>query len=100
MTDPDPLPRTFGWFRKALLHATLHHRMGTDLWAEVETESGTEIVGSVSQIRQALIEPATNEFTLEASLYIETDEGEVSIGGRGSFVEDYEAKSIILRSDS
>lgn len=100
VTDPAPLPRTFEWFRKALLHATLHHRAETDLWAEIETESGTKIVGSVSQIRQALIEPATNEFTLEASLYIETDGREVSIGGRGSFVEDYKATSVTLWSDS
>lgn len=100
VTDPLPLPQRFEWFRRALFHATLLHQTGTDLRASIETESGTTISGPVSQIRQALIEPATNEFSLEASLSIETDDGEVSIGGRGSFVEDYEAKSVTLRSDS
>lgn len=97
--DPDPLPATFEWFREALLHATLHRQAGTDLRAEVVTTDGESFSGSVVEIRQALVEPATNEFTLEASMAIDTGDGVVTIGGRGSFVEDYEADSISLRRD-
>lgn len=99
VTDPQPLPQTFEWFRQALIHATLYRRQGTNLWADVVTTDGRELTGSVAQVRQALIEPATNEFTLQASLSIETDTGTVTIGGPGSFVEDYEARSVTLRSD-
>lgn len=99
VTDPASLPRRFKWFRQALFHAMLHHQAGTDLRATIETANGAEVDGPVSQIRQAFVEPATNEFTLEASLSVETDEGEVSVGGWGSFVEDYVATSVTLRGD-
>jgi sugar-specific transcriptional regulator TrmB len=99
VTEPYPFPRTFEWFRQATFHAILHHRNGADLWADVETDEGERVVGKVSQIRQAFVEPATNAFTLENSLFIETDGGEVSIGGQGAFVEDYEAASITLRTE-
>ena len=97
VTDPYPLPRTFDWFRQAVLHATLHEREGTDLWADIETGDGEELSGPVSGIRQGLIEPATNEFSLQTSLFIETDEGEVSVGGPTPFLEDYEGRSVTLR---
>jgi sugar-specific transcriptional regulator TrmB len=97
VSEPYPLPRTFDWFRQATFHAIRHRQQGVDLWADVETVDGTRLSGRVSQIRQAFIDPATNEFTLENSLYLETDEGEVSVGGGGSFIEDYEAASVTLR---
>jgi sugar-specific transcriptional regulator TrmB len=100
VADPASLPKTFEWFRQALFHVMLHHQEGTDLWADVETTDNTEIAGPVTQIRQALVEPATSQFALEASLYVETGGGEVGIGGWGSFAEDYVATSVTLRRDA
>ncbi|WP_135305471.1 TrmB family transcriptional regulator [Haloarcula amylovorans] len=100
VTDPDPLPKTYGWFRQAVFHAYLHMQQGTDLWADIETVSGELISGAVSQVRQAIIEPATNDYTLEMSLFLETDNGEVSVGGPGAFIEDYEGKTVRLRTNS
>jgi len=96
--EPEPLPRTFDWFRHSVLEAVLHRRQGETLEAVVRTDEGTEIAGRVSQIRQAFAEPATNDYTLETSLYLETDDGEVSVGGPGSFIEDYEGDIVRLRS--
>ncbi len=97
LTDPDSLPKTYTWFRQAILHAFLHQRRGADLSATVETTDGEQITGKITEIRQAFTEPSTNDFTLETSIYIQTDDGEVSIGGPGAFMEDYEAESITLR---
>lgn len=99
VTDPYPLPKTFDWFRQTVLHAILHRREGTELWAEIETSSGEELSGEITQIRQAFVEPITNEFSLETSFYIKTEKGEVSIGGPETFIEDYKAKSITLREN-
>ncbi|WP_254278925.1 TrmB family transcriptional regulator [Haloarcula marina] len=100
VSEPDPLPKTYSWFRQAVFDAYLHEQQGTDLWADVETESGELISGAVSQVRQAIIEPATNDYTLEMSLFLETDNGEVSVGGPGAFIEDYEGKTVRLRTNS
>lgn len=91
------LPQTYDWFRRAALEAELHVRQGTDLTAVVTTEDDEEISGRVSQVRQAFVEPTTNDYTLETSLYLETDDGEASIGGPGSFIEEYEGESVTLR---
>ncbi|MFB6152352.1 MAG: TrmB family transcriptional regulator [Haloarculaceae archaeon] len=100
VTDPDPLPKTYEWFRDAALHAHLHDQRGTAVRAEVETKEDGHIAGPICQVRQSFVEPSTGEFTLETSFYIETDEGEVSVGGRGSFIEDYVATSVTLLPDS
>jgi sugar-specific transcriptional regulator TrmB len=97
VTDPYELPRTFDWFRQAALHARLHEMNEVKLWAEVETTEGGVISGTVSQVRQGMIEPPTNEFFVETSLVIETDDGRVTVGGPGSFIEDFEAHSVTLR---
>ncbi|MFC4989160.1 TrmB family transcriptional regulator [Saliphagus infecundisoli] len=98
VTDPDPLPNHYDWFRTAVLHAFLHDRNGRELWADVETVDGERVSGRVSRIRQPFVEPATSEFALENSLFLETEEGEVSIGGSGTFLEDYEGIAVTLRS--
>ncbi|SEP18726.1 Sugar-specific transcriptional regulator TrmB [Halogranum amylolyticum] len=98
VTTPDQLPKTYPWFWQAVLQAMVHQQSGTDLWAEVETTDGETLAGPISRIRQALVEPPTNDFTLETSLFLETDVGEVSIGGQNSIIEDYEASSITLQS--
>ncbi|WP_082256277.1 TrmB family transcriptional regulator [Haloferax sp. ATB1] len=99
ITDPDPLPKTYDWFRQAVFHAMLHEKAGTAIWADIETEDGETVSGRVSNISQALVNPPTNEYTLQTSLTLETDEGEVSVGGQNAILEDYEAKSVTLRAD-
>ncbi|WP_416840256.1 TrmB family transcriptional regulator [Haloferax sp. DFSO52] len=99
VTDPDPLPKTYDWFRQAVFQAVLHSKAGTDLWADVETTDGETISGKVSRIHQALVKPSTNEYTLQTSLYLETSDGEVSIGGDNAILEDYEATSVTLRTN-
>ncbi|WP_101296103.1 TrmB family transcriptional regulator [Halegenticoccus soli] len=98
ITDPDPLPKTFEWFRQAVFQAMLHQNAGTDLWAEIDTTTGETISGKVSQIRQALVKPTTNAYTLETSFYLETDAGEISVGGQNAILEDYEATTVTLRT--
>lgn len=100
VTDPDPLPKSFNWFRDAVLHAFLHLQQGTDLWADITTEGGDELTGKVSQVRQAFVEPSTSDYTLESSIFLETEDGEVSFGGPGAFIEDYEATAVTLKTDS
>jgi sugar-specific transcriptional regulator TrmB len=97
VTNPYSLPRTFDWFRQAVLHATLHEKDGIDLWADIETSDGERFSGPIREIRQGFVEPPTNEFSLQTSLLIDTDQGEVSVGGPTPFIEDYEGKRITLR---
>jgi len=97
VTEPDPLPRTYDWFRQAAFHAMLHFAAGTDLRVDIETDDGVSLAGTVAEVRQALVEPATNDFTLENSLVVETDTDVVTVGGQGSFIEDYQADAVTLR---
>ena len=97
VTDPDPLPKSYDWFREGILHAVLHDRLGVDLAATVGTASGETIDGEVVEIRQALVPPSTNGYTLEMSVRLETTGGVVTFGGPGSFIEDYRAESLTLR---
>ncbi|WP_152039595.1 TrmB family transcriptional regulator [Salinigranum salinum] len=99
VTDPDPLPKSFDWFRQAVLHTFLHQQRGTALWADITTVSGEEIAGPVSRVNQAFVEPATNEYTLETSITLETADDEVSFGGAGAFIEEYETARVSLRED-
>lgn len=97
VTDPDPLPKTYDWFRQTTLQAMLHHKAGVDLWADIETEDGMSLSGPVTQVHQAFVEPTTNDFTLENSLHVETDDGIVTVGGPGAFLEDYKGETVTLR---
>ena len=100
VTEPDPLPKRYDWFRQATLHATLHEQAGVELYADIETQTGTLLSGPITEIRQAFVEPTSNDFTLETSFLVDTDEGVVSVGGRGSFIEDYQAETVRLRRRS
>ncbi|GAA0204300.1 TrmB family transcriptional regulator [Halobaculum roseum] len=97
VTDPDPLPGSYDWFRQAVLHAFLRDRRGVDLAATVETASGETFDGDIVEIRQALVPPSTNGYTLEMSIHLETADGVVTFGGPGSFMEDFRAESLTLR---
>lgn len=100
VTEPGPLPRTYDWFWQATLNAILHLQAGVDLYADIETDDGTLLSGPVTEVRQAFVEPATNDSTLENSFMVDTDEGIVSVGGSGSFIEDDEAETVRLRERS
>lgn len=101
VTEPDPLPATFGHFRHAVLQATLHLREETPLRARVigtATADGAtvDLYGKVADIKQSLVEPATSEFPIQQMLLLDTDDGPVSVGGLGAFVEDVEAETVEL----
>ncbi|WP_135665029.1 TrmB family transcriptional regulator [Halorhabdus rudnickae] len=98
-TDPDPLPRTFEWFRDATFQATLHEREGLTLHAEVDTDQGEHVSGTVTEVNQQFLEPRNGSFPLQNSIVIETDRGSVSLGGPGAFLEDYEIESITLSTE-
>jgi sugar-specific transcriptional regulator TrmB len=98
VADPEPLPRTFDWFRRCVFCAARHRRAGRSLRAAVETECGASVAGPVTAVRQSFVEPPTSDFSLETSLVLSTDDGSVSVGGIGSFIEDYEAASVALRA--
>lgn len=101
-TEPVALPKTFDDFRSAVLQATLHLRKGNSIIARVtgrpvgEEADPTTVEGSVIDVRQSLLEPASNAFPVEAALVLETEDGEVTVGGSGSFVEDFEAEAVTL----
>lgn len=109
--------RTYRTIRPAVYDATIRLRSGktvrTDLRAHptlsdgVVTGSGgnhppwndgTErrISGSVVETRQNLVDPPTSDFALEHGLVVETDEGRITVGGRGAFIGDYIAEEITL----
>ncbi len=96
--EPAALPETFGWFRTAVLQAVLHDRAGTDLEAEVETAEDGVVSGRVVEINQTFVTPSTNDFSLETNLVLDTGDDEVSVGGPGTFIEDYEGQRITLRA--
>ncbi|GAA0231576.1 TrmB family transcriptional regulator [Haladaptatus pallidirubidus] len=103
---PAELPRTFHDFRHAVLHATLHRRGNYPVRARVHArqvggENGpVTIEGTIAAVRQGLVEPASNAFPVETALVLETEDGEVSIGGSGSFIEDFEAEDVTLELDN
>ncbi len=101
--EPVELPKTFDDFRSAVLQATLHLREKDAIVAHIRgrpvggDSEMTTIEGLLIDVRQGLLEPATNAFPVEAALVIETEDGEISIGGSGSFVEDFEAEAVTLK---
>ncbi len=102
--DPAPLPQTYQSFEQAVFEATLRLRDGDAIDACVEAlhsseDSETETVtGRVADTRQGIVDPISNEFPIEHSLLIETDEGEITIGGTGAFLEEYEARTVTLEA--
>ncbi|SMO77089.1 TrmB family transcriptional regulator [Halorubrum cibi] len=94
LAGPTALPAEYEDFRHAVFQATRHLREGETVRATVagrridEDAEPVEVSGRVRSVKQAMIEPTTNEFPVENSLTIETDDGPVSVGGQGAFVED------------
>lgn len=100
--EPVSLPATFTSFRHAVLQATLHKRAGVNLRAEVtgrKTDSPDDeriLTGEILGVTQGLVKPTNNDFPVEHSILLDSDEGTVSIGGQGAFVEEFEADTIRL----
>ncbi|MBX0322399.1 TrmB family transcriptional regulator [Halomicroarcula sp. F13] len=106
VTDPDPLPATYGHLRTAATNAALHRAAGRELLADVTLEDvadGTERRyerAPVVDVRQNLVGDPTNDFPMENSLVFETPDGRVPAGnadgGIGPFYEGFGAKSVTL----
>lgn len=100
VADPATLPTSYENFRHTVFEATLHLRTDTSLHAAVEgryTDDGpVSIEGRVVDTRQGMVAPANNEFPVQHSLVVDTEDGEVTVGGPGAFVEDVEAERVTL----
>jgi len=101
IAEPRPLPAEYGCFRHAVLDATLHLRNDRPVAAEAtvtpcrDTDDRRSIEGTVIGTRQGLVEPATNDFPIENSLTVKTDNRRFSVGGPGALLEDFEAKDTV-----
>jgi sugar-specific transcriptional regulator TrmB len=99
---PADLPGTFRAFRHAVLQSELHLRKEIDLSAAVEARPVFEdgdfrtLEGEVASVRQSIVAPANNSFPVENTIVLRTDDESVTIGGPGAFVEDYEAREVVL----
>ena len=101
VADPLSLPITETDFRKAVVQATLQLRADTDLVAEidgrwVDTSDPVDLAGHVVTTVQGIVEPTNSRFPIEASLTLETDGTQVTVGGEGAFIEDIEAERVTL----
>ena len=102
---PAPLPVEYANFRHTVFQATLRRRAGETPRVTVggrwtEDDEPAEVSGRVVESKQGMVEPTTNEFPVEHSLVVETDDGEtVTVGGQGAFVEDVEADLVRIEAD-
>ncbi|WP_128904254.1 TrmB family transcriptional regulator [Halorubrum amylolyticum] len=102
---PAPLPIEYANFRHTVLQATLRLRAEEPPRVTVggrwtDDDESVEISGRVVEAKQGMVEPTTNEFPVEHSLVVETDDGEtVTVGGQGAFVEDVEADLVRIEAD-
>ncbi|MCG1003139.1 MULTISPECIES: TrmB family transcriptional regulator [Halobacterium] len=101
---PAALPHDYGDnFRHALYDATLHRRAGHTVAATLSvrptetTDDPHTITGTITDTTQGLVDPASNDFGMENTLYVDTGEQTVSVGAVGAFLEDYEATNVVLR---
>jgi sugar-specific transcriptional regulator TrmB len=100
--DPFEPPHRYERFRHAILDATIHERRGRSLVAELAVRpTGTQEEfetrhGEVVEIRQGLVEPMNSSFAIEHTLVIKDRDQTYTVGGKGAFMEDYEAKYVIL----
>jgi sugar-specific transcriptional regulator TrmB len=96
------IPRKYTAFRHAVYDATCHLNNGREFYAELKVRplsngSGVEtITGPVVNTEQSLIEPLSSSLYIVNSVHVEVDGEIVTVGGRGSFIEDFEAKVVRL----
>lgn len=102
VAEPHDLPATYRDFRHAVLQATLRIRAGDPVQVTasvdpIQADTDVDVIeGTVVDTRQGIVEPQTNAYPIEHSLVVDTGEGTVTIGGHGSFIEDYEAEQVTL----
>ncbi|MDS0300712.1 TrmB family transcriptional regulator [Halogeometricum sp. S1BR25-6] len=106
LREPSSLPTTYRGFRRAVYDATLRLRNGDDVAVEARVRpaggggrgrrSVADVRGRLVETRQSLVDPRNVEFGMENTLVVETDDGRVTVGGTGGFLEDYEAVSVTL----
>jgi sugar-specific transcriptional regulator TrmB len=101
--EPAPLPVEYANFRHTLFQVTLHLRAGAaprvivgGRWTE--SDEPAELDGRVVEAKQGMVEPTNNEFPVQHSLVVETDDGTVTVGGKGAFVEDVEADLVRIEA--
>ncbi|MFB6073484.1 MAG: TrmB family transcriptional regulator sugar-binding domain-containing protein [Haloarculaceae archaeon] len=100
--EPLVLPRTFNNFRHAAVEAAIQRRAGNPIRVEATVhepgdDAETTVAGQVVDARQGVVEPRQTRFPIEATLVVETDAGQVTVGGSGAFLEDYVAVETTLR---
>ncbi|MBX0322959.1 TrmB family transcriptional regulator [Halomicroarcula sp. F13] len=102
VAEPRVLPATYQNFRQPVLEATLRLRADEEVHVsalvqpvQADDDPGT-LEGTVVDTRQGLAEPQTNAYPIEHTLVVDTGEETVTIGGPGSFIEDYEADEVTL----
>lgn len=101
---PSPLPREYDVVHRAVYDGTLHLRAGRRVRVEADVRPvGTDaelrtVSGTLADTRQSLVEPTTGGFAMENGLYLDADDDRISVGDRGSFLEDYEAVSLSFRA--
>ncbi|TYL37798.1 TrmB family transcriptional regulator [Natronococcus pandeyae] len=102
ISRPSDLPREYTSFCHAMLDATCNLRRTTELHAEIKARpvsggDGFETIdGRVVDTEQSIIDPPSNSRAIKNTLFLETDDVVVSIGGPGAFLEDFEAKRVRL----
>lgn len=104
LRDPSPLPATYRGFRRVVYDATRRLRDGDAVAVEARVRSAEgrgrrpveTVRGRLVETRQSLVDPRNVEFGMENTVVVETDDGRVTIGGTGGFLEDYEAVSVTL----
>ncbi|MFC7075313.1 TrmB family transcriptional regulator [Haloarcula halophila] len=100
--EPHPLPETYRSFRHLVLQATLRLRADepvtfvADVAPVQATDDPGHIEGQVVDTRQGMVEPQTNAYPIEHTLVVELGDETVTVGGPGSFLEDYEANEARL----
>jgi hypothetical protein len=103
--DPEPLPREYESFYHAVIDTAKHLRDDQDLYARIRGRRKPEddcetFTGPVVNVRQNIIYPITNSMPSENSLFLESDAGQVSVGGPSSEIEDLRAEDVTLLSES
>lgn len=103
---PPSFPRSYDRIRPAVFDATVALKAGRTVHARLharptltDQEYGP-LKGHVRATRQPMLEPRNAEFGLESTLFVDIGGDIVSVGGKGCFLEAYEAISITLTENA
>jgi hypothetical protein len=100
--DWSTLPTTHTDFRGATVQAALLLQDDVTVWVRatgypVDGErTETTVEGRLVNVRQNIVYPVTSGFAAEESLWTETTDGVVSLGGGGAVLETYECFEVTL----